>query len=262
LIDLTIPASANDTFTARAGSGLFDFAGLTAIVLPLLAVLLATHVQPVVGRAKQITIAAAAEYAVSAVFAAIALLGWLVGSLADAAFRVAFTGLLVRAAFLLMFAVAALIVFKVWRTLYYVPRPKAQPGVYGKPRPYGQQPGYSPAYGQPPIPQQVSFTPDGPEAERTQVIPQGGGDAGLDLVIGRPAGGDAGLDLVIGRPAGGDVEPTQVIGRPADGEAERTQVVRRPADGEAERTQVIPPADDAGSRPATRERGDEPTDSR
>ncbi|MDG4833108.1 hypothetical protein O7627_27935 [Solwaraspora sp. WMMD1047] len=149
MINLFIPYSDTSTFTQRAAGGFFDFLGLDAILLPFLAVLLATHISPPVGRAKLITMIALIEYAVSVFFGVIAMLGWLFNRMAEGEFRDAFTGLLVRVAFLAIFAVAAFAVFKLWRTLYYVPKPKPQPGVYGHPQPYGQ-PGYPPAgYGQP-----------------------------------------------------------------------------------------------------------------
>jgi hypothetical protein len=209
LINLAIPASPGDTFTRRAGSSVFDFAGVTAIVLPLLAVLLATHLRPVVSRAKLITLAAVAEYAVSAVLAVFALLAWLLGSLVDAAFRLAFTGLLVRVAYLAMFAVAAFAVFKVWRTLYYVPRAKPPAGSHGQPQPYGQ-PGYpqQPGYpGQPGYPQQGGY-PGQPGYPQQGGYPQEGG-------YPQGHGHQPGRDQ-----SGGYNQPTAVhpaYGRPGDG---------------------------------------------
>lgn len=146
LIDLVIPRGAGSTFTGRSGSAFYDFFGILAIGLPLLAVLLATHIQPPVGRAKVITIGALVEYAVSTLFGVIALLAWLIGSLVDARILDAFTGLLVRVAYLAIFGIAVFAVFTVWRTLYYVPKPKPQPGVYGQP---GYPAGYPQEYGQP-----------------------------------------------------------------------------------------------------------------
>ena len=143
LIDLLIPYSENIGFSSRAGGSFFDFVGIEAIVLPLLAVLLATHIKPAVPRAKLITQIALVEYAVSAVFGVVALLAWLFGSLVDGEIRAAFTGLLVRIAYSGIFAAAGFVIYKVWRTLYYVPRPKPQPGVYGGPP--GGGPGYPPA---------------------------------------------------------------------------------------------------------------------
>ncbi|MEV4757495.1 hypothetical protein AB0J86_20595 [Micromonospora sp. NPDC049559] len=151
-IDFLVPHS--DTFRGRAGNAFFGFVGIEAIALPLLAVLLATHIRPPVARAKLITQAALAEYAFSAVFGVIALLGWLIAALVDVAIRDAFFGLLTRVAYLAIFAVAAYAVFLVWRKLYYVPKPKPQPGVYGQSPSYGQPGqnhpgGYPHSYGQP-----------------------------------------------------------------------------------------------------------------
>jgi hypothetical protein len=184
LIDLLVPYSANVGFSSRAGGSFFDFVGIEAIVLPLLAVLLATHLKPAVPRAKLVTQAALVEYAVSAVFGVIALLAWLFGSLVDGEVRAAFTGLLVRIAYAGIFAAASFLIYKIWRTLYYVPRPKTQPGMYGTPGapggyppagpgPMGQgqqgpgQPGYGAptAYGQPgyqPPPAYPGSTPPAP----------------------------------------------------------------------------------------------------
>ena len=150
IIDLLVPFSDSSRFADRAASGFFNFIGLEAIVLPLLAVLLATHIEPPVARAKPITIAALVEYAVSAIFGVVALLAWFFSRVVDGEFRDVFTGVLVRTAFIALFAVAAYTVFRVWRRHFYVPRPKAQPGVYGQPQGYGQ-PGYPQGYpaGQP-----------------------------------------------------------------------------------------------------------------
>lgn len=45
--------------------------------------LIATHLQPIVGQAKLITQIALVEYAVSALFAVVTVLAWLVGTLAE-----------------------------------------------------------------------------------------------------------------------------------------------------------------------------------
>ncbi|HEX2773578.1 MAG TPA: hypothetical protein VHN18_14275, partial [Micromonosporaceae bacterium] len=140
LMQLAVPYSTGDSFAGRADEAFLNVVGLAAVALPVLAVLLATHIHPPVRRAKLITLIALAEYAVSAVLAIVAFLGWLVGGLGDAAFRGAFTGLLTRVAYLAIFAIAAFVVFKVWRALYYRPRRVArtgaapgQPGIYGQP---------------------------------------------------------------------------------------------------------------------------------
>ncbi|WP_174537878.1 hypothetical protein, partial [Micromonospora chalcea] len=147
LLRLLVPVDDYSTFSGRAGSTYFSFIGLEATVLPLLAVLIATVILPVVPKAKLITQVALVEYAVSAVFGALTFLIWLVGRLADGQVLDGFLGLLTRAAWLAIFAVAAFVVFKIWRTLYYVPKPKAQPGVYGQPQPgWPQQPGQPGGY--------------------------------------------------------------------------------------------------------------------
>ncbi|WP_200209340.1 hypothetical protein [Micromonospora coerulea] len=148
LFRLLVPAAGYSTFDLRAGNTFFTFVGVESIVLPVLAVLLATHVRPVLPKAKLITQVALAEYAVGALFGALTFLIWLVGRLAEAEVLDALLGLLTRAAFLAIFAVAGYVVFTVWRALYYTPKPKPQPGVYGQPQPgWPQQPGGYP--GQP-----------------------------------------------------------------------------------------------------------------
>ncbi|SCG42541.1 hypothetical protein [Micromonospora halophytica] len=171
LIRLLAPANEYSTFSGRAGSTFLAFVGIESTVLPLLAVLLATHVPPVVGRARQITQAAVAEYAFGALFGALTFLIWLVGRLAKAEVLEALLGTLTRAAWFAIFGVAAFVAYQVWRTLYHVPKPKPQPGVYGQPQPgWPQQPaqGGFPSAGYPP-PGQSGFP--GPGAQYGQPAP-------------------------------------------------------------------------------------------
>ncbi|MFK3981007.1 hypothetical protein ACI2K4_11590 [Micromonospora sp. NPDC050397] len=188
VINLLVPRGEGDEFTRRAGDSFLDFVGLTAILLPVLAVLLATHVQPVVRRAKLITQIAVVEYAISAFFGIITVLAYLVGTLAEAEFRQAFTGLLARLAYLAIFAVAAYTVFRVWRTLYYVPKPKPQPGYYGQPG-YPQQ-GYPQGYPAQGYPQQ-GYPQGYPPAGAAQPgYPQQSYPAGFPAPgYGQPGGG-------------------------------------------------------------------------
>ncbi|MEU5783609.1 hypothetical protein [Micromonospora lupini] len=137
-------------FTDRAGDQFFSFIGVEAVALPLLAVLLATHVAPVLPKAKLITQVALGEYAFSAVLGTLTMLVWTVGRLVEAEILDALLGILTRFAWLVIFAVAAWVVFTIWRAFYYVPKPKPQPGVYGQPQPgWPQQQGGWPAPGQP-----------------------------------------------------------------------------------------------------------------
>ncbi|MEV0713586.1 hypothetical protein [Asanoa sp. NPDC050611] len=290
LIDLLVPYSANVGFSSRAGGSFFDFVGIEAIVLPLLAVLLATHLKPPVPRAKLVTQVALAEYAVSAVFGVIALLAWLFGSLVDGEIRAAFTGLLVRIAYTGIFAAAGFLIYKVWRTLYYVPRPKPQPGVYGAPTgyppagpgPQGQgqgqpgQPGYGApnAYGQPGYPPPPAYPgaapglggpaapggqpPAAPGATpgQTDAVPPGSPTASAEPATWPPVPG-----------AAGSPQATQTITAPpaAPAPAAATGVDSPTAPiptAEGERTQVINPASQqptAGSQPPPAAPGDEPT---
>ncbi|MEU8422612.1 hypothetical protein AB0C15_17230 [Micromonospora sp. NPDC048835] len=139
--------------TGRAGAAFDTFIGVEAVSLPLLAVLLATHISPVLPKAKLITQTALIEYAVSAVFGTLTTLIWTVGRLAEAEVLDALLGVLTRFAWMVIFAIAAWAVYTIWRAHYYVPRPKPQPGVYGQPgqAPSGwpQQQGGWPAPGQP-----------------------------------------------------------------------------------------------------------------
>ncbi|MFF0172587.1 hypothetical protein [Micromonospora profundi] len=135
--------------TDRAGGAFFTFIGVEAVVLPLLAVLLATHISPIVPKAKLITQVALIEYALSVLFGTLTLLIWTVGRLAETEILDALLGVLSRFAWLVIFGVAAWVVFTVWRKLFYVPKPKSQPGVYGQPQQgWPQQQGGWPAQGQ------------------------------------------------------------------------------------------------------------------
>jgi hypothetical protein len=149
-----IPGGNGLDFGSRAQDSFYSYVNLATILFPLTAVLLSVNVSPQHPKAQLITIVALAEYAVAAVFAVI--FGVLVGLIKIAGFsvRTAFEELLIRAAWLAVFAVAAYAVFQIWRNLFYTPKPKAQPGVYGAPQ-YGAPGAYpgQPGYGQPGAPQ-------------------------------------------------------------------------------------------------------------
>ncbi|MET8088990.1 hypothetical protein [Micromonospora sp. NPDC005220] len=159
----------DSSFTDRAGSAFDAFIGVEAVGLPLLAVLLATHISPVLAKAKLITQAALIEYAVSALFGTLTMLIWTVGRLAEAEVLDALLGVLTRFAWMVIFAIAAWVVYTIWRAHYYVPRPKPQPGVYGQPHPGQPHPGW---------PQQQGGWPAQPGGQ-----PQGGWPA-----AGQPGG--------------------------------------------------------------------------
>ncbi|MFC0527963.1 hypothetical protein [Phytohabitans kaempferiae] len=155
IVDL-IPTGDFETFTGNAASSFGGFVSLVTIGLPFLAVLLANHVQPALGRAKLITLVALIEYAVAAFFGVIFGLFIGVVKIADDSVFNALKAFLSRIALLAVLAVAFYALVRVARGLYWVPKPKPQPGMYGQPA-YGQQPGYpQQGYGaqQPGYPQQ------------------------------------------------------------------------------------------------------------
>jgi hypothetical protein len=139
-----------------------NFVNLEVILFPLVAVLLATHLEPKVGRARLITAAALVELAVAGFFGLLfgTFIGF-IGDVTDGSGRGALEALLSRVALLAVLGVALYAVLRIWLGLYHVPRPKpapSQPGVYGQPHPHPQsqpqsqaqgQSGYTQGYGQP-----------------------------------------------------------------------------------------------------------------
>ncbi|MEW2376233.1 hypothetical protein AB0883_09035 [Micromonospora sp. NPDC047812] len=276
LIRLVTPTDYS-TFGGRAGSAFFAFVGVESVFLPLLAVLLATHVKPPVPKAKLITQAALGEYAVSALFGGLTFLFWTVNRLAEGEILDAFLGLLSRVAWLALFAVAAYVVFKVWRTLYHVPKPKPQPGVYGQPQPGwpqqqggypvpgqqvpgqqvpgqqvpGQQGGwqapgpYGAPYGQQPAPYAGAPQPTSPFAPAPQSAPPATPAPQSAPPFGQPQSsppfGQPQSAPPFGQPPSAD--PTQAIPRQSAEPAEPTQAIPRPAADETDRTQHINPGD-------------------
>ncbi|NLU79413.1 hypothetical protein HCA58_13675 [Micromonospora sp. HNM0581] len=206
LIRLLTPQGAYSTVTGRAASSFFALIGVEAVVLPVLAVLLATHFAPTVERAKLVTQVALVEYAVSAVLGGLTLLIWVVGRLAEAQLFDAMTGLLTRVAWVALFAVAAYVVWSVWQRLYHVPRPKPEPGLYGTPQPQGwPQPGGPGHFGGQPAQQGGGWVPPGqpggwPAADRSAGYP------GTGHLSGHPGTGQqhqAGSGQFGGYPTGG-----------------------------------------------------------
>jgi hypothetical protein len=139
-----------------------NFVNLEVILFPLVAVLLATHLEPKVGRARLITAAALVELVVAGFFGLLfgTFIGF-IGDVTDGSGRGALEALLSRVALLAVLGVALYAVLRIWLGLYHVPRPKpapSQPGVYGQPHPHPQsqpqsqgqgQSGYTQGYGQP-----------------------------------------------------------------------------------------------------------------
>ena len=182
-----IPGGSNE-FGYRTQASFGGFINLATIAFPLAAVLLSLLVSPRHPKAQLIVLIAVIEYGVMAVFGV--LFGVLIGLINEAGnngARSALEGLIERIAWLAVFAVAAYAAFQVWRNMFYTPRPKPQPGVYGQPQ-YNQpgafpgQPGYGPPPGQP-MPGQPGFPPPPPGAYPPPPGQPGFGPA----VYGQPA---------------------------------------------------------------------------
>jgi hypothetical protein len=145
-----IPSGVGQDFGSRAQDSFYSYVNVPTIFFPLAAVLLSLLVRPRHPKAKLITVIAVVEYGVAGAFAIV--FGILIGLINIASFsvRTAFEELLVRVAWLAVFAVAAFATYQIWRHLFYTPKPKPQPGVYGHPQ-YGVPGAYpgQPGYGQP-----------------------------------------------------------------------------------------------------------------
>jgi hypothetical protein len=146
-----IPGGDGEQFVSRTQDSFYAFVNLATIFFPLAAVLLSLLVQPPHPKAKVIVVLALVEYAGAAFFGVV--FGILVGLIQIGRFsvRTAFEELLVRAAWLAVFALAAFAVYRIWRGLFHVPKPVPPPGVYGQPQ-YGVPGTYpgQPGYGTPP----------------------------------------------------------------------------------------------------------------
>lgn len=146
-------------FAGRTANSFYGFVSIETVFFPLGAVLLALMVQPRHPKARLIVLAALAEYAAAAFFGVFfGLLVGLINVAADSGARTALEELLIRLAWLGVFAVAAYAVFQIWQNMFATPRPPKpvpQPGVYGQaqynmPGTYPGQPGYGPPPGPPP----------------------------------------------------------------------------------------------------------------
>ena len=152
------------SFPTRAARSFDGFVNLATIALPFVAVLLATHVQPAIARARLITLVALVEYGVSIFFGAFfGLLVGLVGLVENSAWT-AFLALLTRLAWLALLVTAAHIVYASGarisprrsrsrsRSRASTGRRYGQPGYPqhgGYPYPPYQSAGYGQPYGQP-----------------------------------------------------------------------------------------------------------------
>lgn len=196
-------------FGLRSAIAFDRFMGPFALGLPMLALLLATHVAPMARRAKAIVIAVLAEYGVSAFFGAITFLGGFAYDLRSP--RATIEGLLERIVWLGLLVLACVIAVRVWLGLF----PAAKAPTY----PAGYRPTYGRPYpGQPLIPQPGQQSTGG--SPTVQVSPEPASEGGWPVVPPPP----------MPEPLVLDADPTMRLTTPAQLLAgEETQVVPPPA---------------------------------
>lgn len=255
-------------FGLRSAAVFDAFAGPLALGLPMIAMLLATHVAPMVARARLILIVVLVEYAVSALFGAVTFLGAFAYDLSSA--RATLEGLLERSTWLGLLVLATIIIVRVWLRLF--PAPKRSTPYAGYPRvtygkPYPGQPMY-PQPGSPvpgmqsgPVPA-ASQLPGGfqPLSPPPGVFPPGSTLPGAIPPAFPPPGAAQPTPLITG--AASPEEPTAAQGWPVvppppmpaplvvDHDPTRRVPSPRPvpADSGGDATQVVPPPDRAEPR--------------
>jgi hypothetical protein len=130
------------------------FVGAFAVGVPIVAVLLATHVEPIVPRTRLVLVTALSEYAASGFFGVLTFLGAFAYDLRSP--REVIEGVLTRGVWLAFLVLGGLVLYRIWRGLFPPPPPRRPvyggyaPTTYGKPYP-----------GQPMYPQPVT-PPAGP----------------------------------------------------------------------------------------------------
>jgi hypothetical protein len=138
-------------FGARSAAEFGAFVGPLSLGLPFAAMLLATHVVPMVPRSRAILLTVLIQYGVSAGLGVITFLGAFAHDLFSV--RATLEGSLGRAVWLALLVLAVIVVYRVLVGLYPPAPPRVRPAyapgspVYG--RPYPGQPVYPPAAGYP-----------------------------------------------------------------------------------------------------------------
>ncbi|MFS8477706.1 MAG: hypothetical protein FWJ93_01800 [Micromonosporaceae bacterium] len=249
VVDLLMPYDFDPGgFTGRASIGFSNFVGLVPVGLPVLAVLISTHIAPATARARLVTAVALIEYAVSALFGVICLFAAFVGTVESGTFsavRAGFENFLRHLAQLCMLAAVGYLVFRLWQGMYATPKPAAA-------QPYGQ-PGVPTGYGQPGAPTGYG-QPGAPAGYGQPGAPAGYGQP--QAPSGYPAGGSgSGVPTqAYGQPWGGYAYPAQAApaqspsGYPPSG-APGAQAVQ-PLHAETSQFPFIPPASAAPGSPA------------
>ena len=178
------------------------------------------------------------EYAVSALFGVLTFLIWPVGRLADGRGADAFA----RAADPARPGWRSsrsprCVVFQIWRALYYVPKPKPQPGVYGQP-----QPGWPQQHGRPTRPRASPAAGRSPAAGPHPASRRGYPQAGQPA--GHPQAGQYGQPSPPFRPPQSAAAVPQPRAAPQSAAAVRAAVRRRrsPRRRRARPAQSAPPS--------------------
>jgi hypothetical protein len=156
-------------FGRRSAETFPTFVGLFALGLPIMAVLLATHVEPLVARTRLVLLVALAEYGVSAFLGVLTFLGAFAYDLRSP--RAVIEAVLFRGVWLGFLVLGSLLLYRIWRGLFPPPPPRSPvyggygPTTYGKPYP-GQ-----PMYPQPGTPPAGQTSPTGQSASGWPEVP-------------------------------------------------------------------------------------------
>lgn len=153
-----------DSFGLRSAVQFGTFVGPLSLGLPFAAMLVATHLAPMVPRSRAILIAVLVEYGVSAVFGVITFLGAFAHGLSSV--RETLEGVLGRAVWLGLLVLAVIVVYRAFMGLYPPAPPRVRPASYAAPG----YPAGSPVYGRP-YPGQPVYPPGTQAKASTQAKP-------------------------------------------------------------------------------------------
>ena len=244
------PTNFGSTFSDRANATFGDFVSAVTIFLPLVGVLLATHVKPPVGKAKVITLLALIGYGVAALLGLVTMFaGFIrtVGLDVSGAVLHSFVTLFVRLIMLALLAFAGFVVLRIFLGAYTAPKPApgGYPGYPGYPQQqayptqqYQQQPtGYATTgYGQPAAP---TSTPPAAPAQPSSAPPSG---PYPNYSVSTPSSAPPAEPVSSAPPA----PPTPPSASPWTAPSDR------PAEEGNDHTQAIPPRGRPGEEPTQR----------
>jgi len=223
------------------------FVGPYALGLPFLAVLLATHVTPMLPRTRLIVMAVLAEYAVSGFFGVLTFLGAFAHDLSSP--RAVIEGVLSRGVWLGFLILATLLVFRVWRGLF--PPPPPRPPVFGgyAPTTYGKPYPGQPMYPQPATPAQPSSAAPWPEVPPPPMPAPVALDPGVTARLNPVAAPESAAPESTAPTTPADAPTTDVPLADAGEPTSRLDLAPQPPDTGGEATQVVPAPDAAQKAP-------------